>query len=261
MEPPSREISSLDANPQDWPDFLQSHEEIEDAIRWRELTPLMDHETPKKLTCSAVYSISRNPKQSLSRITGLLSSNSADIKIKIKMLLDCGCSTNLMGATTAKRLNRLDKLDNADNIKLFNASGKRMSVLGQSKIKVEIPELKKQGSLCFLITEDLPETEQILIGIDALKQLKLLPYNWPHDLNFNTPETDSTEKRSKPNRAQANLIKTNRAASDDISKDIWHNMGTIEDIPRLKKLPDGIQKCIRKNRAIFSPKLNKDRVF
>ena len=123
MEPPSHKISSLDAIPQDWPDFLQIQKETEDAIRWKELTSLMDHETPKKLICSAVYSISLNPKQSLSRIAGLLSSSSADIKVKTQMLLDCGCSTNLMGATTAQRLHRLHDLENADNIRLFNASG------------------------------------------------------------------------------------------------------------------------------------------
>jgi hypothetical protein len=209
MTPPGSRKSSSDSSPKDWPDFLQNHNETEDVVRWNELTSIMEHKTPGKASCSAVYSISKNPKHSLSRISGRLSASSSDIKIKIKMLLDCGCSTNLMGPTAARRLNQLNRLRDADNIKLYNASGKRMSVLGQCEILVKIPELQKQSSLSFLVTEDLPENEQILIGIDALKQLKLLPYNWPHNLNFDFPETSTTKRRTKPNRMQAHLIKTN----------------------------------------------------
>jgi hypothetical protein len=220
----------------------------------------MEQETPGKALFSAVYSISKNPKQSLSRITGILSSRSGDIKVRIKMLLDCGCSTNLMGATTAKRL-FVNQLGNADHIKLYNASGKRMLVLGQAEIVVEIPEMKRKETLNCLITIDLPETEQILIGIDALKQLRLLPYNWPHDLNFPSLETSSKKPRTKPSREQALLIKANRVEDKDIEEEMWHNIVTIEDIPRLKKLLENVQKCIGKNRSIFSHKLNKERVF
>jgi hypothetical protein len=231
----SKDIISLD----DWLDFQQAHKETEDAIRWKELTSIMEKETPEKATCSAVYSISKDPKQLLSRITGLLSASAVNTKVKIKMLLDCRCSTNLIGDTTAKILS-FNWLRNADHIKLYNASGKHMSVPGQTDITLDIPELKRQGLLTFLITEDLPETEQILMGIDTLKQLQLLPYNWPHDLDFLSLKTVATKIRTKLSREQALLIKANRVKSNDIAKNMWHNMGTIQDIPRLKKLPENI---------------------
>jgi hypothetical protein len=161
------------------------------------------------------------------------------------MLLDCRCSTNLVGATTAKRM-AID-IRNAEKTKLFNASGKEMSVLSQAEIMVEILEIKRKEKLTFLIRKDLPETEQVLIGIGALKQLKLLPFNWPHSLNFPSLEVDLKGPRTRLSREQAHLIKSNRAEDKDIAEKLWHNMGTFKDIPRLKKLPEAMQKCIRKN--------------
>jgi hypothetical protein len=88
-----------------------------------------------------------------------------------------------MGATTAKRL-AVNKLSNFGDIKLCNALGKEILVLGEAGRVVEIPDMKRKETLTFLITEDLPERKQILIGIDAFKQLRLLPNNWPHNLDF-----------------------------------------------------------------------------
>jgi hypothetical protein len=65
--------------------------------------------------------------------------------------------------------------------------------------------MKRKETITFLITKDLPKTEQVLIGIDALKQLKLLPFNWPHSLNFPSLEVDPKEPRTR-------LIPINRAA-------------------------------------------------
>ena len=85
-----------------------------------------------------------------------------------------------------------------------------------------------------------------MIGIGALKQLKLLPFNWPHSLDFPSLKVDPKGPQTRLSREQVNLIKSNRAEDKDIAEEMWHNMGTMEDIPRLKKLPEAVQRCIRK---------------
>jgi hypothetical protein len=176
------------------------------------------------------------------------------------MLLDCGCSTNLLGDITATQMNI--KLSSASTVKLYNALGEEMSVIGQAEIPVEIPKLKRKETLTFfLVTKDLPDKEQVLIGIGALKQLELLPSRWPHSLDFASLEANQSKLPDKAycklSKEQVNLIKLNPAREKDIAEDMWHNMGTIEDIPRLKKLPEAVQKCIRRNQSIFSSTLRK----
>jgi hypothetical protein len=76
------------------------------------------------------------------------------------------------------------KIKDAKNIMLFNALGENNSVTSQSTICVDIPSLVKTAFLTCLITPDLPKGESGLVGIKALETLRLLPRNWPGNLNF-----------------------------------------------------------------------------
>jgi hypothetical protein len=57
--------------------------------------------------------------------------------------------------------------------------------------------MKRKEKQNFLITEDLPDTEQVLIGIRALEQLKLLTFNWPENLDFSALKVCETTGPSK----------------------------------------------------------------
>jgi hypothetical protein len=89
---------------------------------------------------------------------------------------------NLLGQGTAERMRA--KIVNAKNIRLCNAFGKEMTLVGQSYILVKILGLGRQDILTFLITLGLLREEQVLLGIRALETLKLLPVNWPANLDF-----------------------------------------------------------------------------
>jgi hypothetical protein len=120
----------------------------------------------------------------------------------------------------------------------------------------------RQETLNFLITPDLPREEQVLIGIRALEKLKLLPVNWPANLDFDfLKEPIKKDKVLKLSVEQVNKICENRKMENNISEKVWHNLSSSEDIPRLKDLPEALQKCIKKNKSIFSTKLNKSLVF
>jgi hypothetical protein len=59
-----------------------------------------------------------------------------------------------------------------------------MRIAGQSIIKMDVPTLSKSAFLNFLITLDLPNSEQGMIGLRALETLRLTPRNWPRNLTF-----------------------------------------------------------------------------
>jgi hypothetical protein len=137
------------------------------------------------------------------------------------------------------------KLKDASNIELYNASGEEMKVAGQSEIWVMILSLNMHEVLTFLVTPDLPNEEQVLLGIHALESLKCLPINWPVNLDFESLEKPTKSKSNKLTTEQINKIKTNQKIEINISEDVLKNLGSVEDIPRLKKLPDVLQDCIQ----------------
>jgi hypothetical protein len=114
--------------------------EMAEEERWAELTMLaeeenkmdetkMEEEKKRLESCSIVYPIAKAPVNSLSRVSGtLFPMANVDLKMKQQLLLDCGCSTNFLGLQTAERMTA--KMDDASNIKLYNASGEQMSVVG-----------------------------------------------------------------------------------------------------------------------------------
>jgi hypothetical protein len=243
--------NNSDACSENWLDFRQIDNkasirasEAEDAVRWEELTVVMEKEAADteliRVLCSSVYSFSKTPEQSLSRVTGFSPHNPAEIRSESRCCWTAGAPPIWWGPPRQKGM-AIDIRD-AEKTKLFNASDEEMSVLGQAEIMVEIPEIKRKELLTFLITKDLPETELVFIGMGALKQLKLLPFNWPHSLDFPSLEVDPKGPRTRLSREQVHLVKSNSAEDKDIAEEMGHNVGTIEDIPRLKKLPEAVQK-------------------
>jgi hypothetical protein len=108
----------------------------------------------------------------LSRVTGTLSPrDNNSLNVVHSILLDCGCTTNLLGLEAAEE--RGAKMDDASNIRLYNSSSENITVVDQSNILVDIPGLARREILTFLITPDLPREELALLGIRAFETLRL----------------------------------------------------------------------------------------
>jgi hypothetical protein len=102
------------------------------------------------------------PSPSLSRVTAVLSTRDlGSKKLTLPILLDCGCSTNLLSVDAARKIGA--RIDEAKNVMLYNASGENIRISGQSIIKVDIPSLSKTAFLNFLVTPDLPRIEQVMV--------------------------------------------------------------------------------------------------
>jgi hypothetical protein len=105
-----------------------------------------------------IYSSARTPANPLSRVTGTLSTMiNVNQVLEHPQLHDSWWSTNLLGQGTAEIIGA--RMEDASNIRLYNASGEKMAVVGQSDILVRIPGLARQAVLTFLVTPDLPREE------------------------------------------------------------------------------------------------------
>jgi hypothetical protein len=82
--------------------------------------------------------MARLPLPGLSKVTALIhNGRSSSKKLKVDLLLDCGCATNVLNYDSALEA-QLDIMK-ADNVTLLDAAGTPMAVAGQSLVKVELP--------------------------------------------------------------------------------------------------------------------------
>jgi hypothetical protein len=81
-------------------------------------------------TCTVVYAA---PSNKLTRVKGCLAPmDNISQDVEQQLLLDCGCTTSLLGQKTAEKMKT--GLKDASNIILYITSGEEMKVAGQSEI-------------------------------------------------------------------------------------------------------------------------------
>lgn len=91
------------------------------------------------------------------------------------------------------------------------------------------------------MTSSLPESQQLLLGVEALEHLNLLPHGWPFNKKFVTDEELEDDEKLNESVFKVNALPEEQGFTEaELSEAVWHNWGTVKDLPCLHQLPLGI---------------------
>ena len=138
-------------------------------------------------------------------------------------LLDTGCSNPLIASETVNKMRNL-VVRPATGTTLTTASGEPMSVIGEADVFVNLTGGSPRP-VTMVVTDSLPDNDQLLLSISALEHLCLLPVNWPFNQTWGTEGPVFVENRQEEEEGTSNQT-VFKVEKKDITASMWDNIGS-----------------------------------
>ncbi len=192
--------------------------------------------------------------------------------VLVQVLLDMGVSKSVVSSDIVRRLGL--SIDQSSTT-LYNASGEQMSVKGTSQIWLYINGYRYWVNA--LVTDSLGD-EEFILGIHELTKTQLIPLGWPWCILPNhsrfaeeMEELSCVEDRGHNHGGdhghnpggyadeKKEELRQSGKAYLNLADSVFHDLGDLEDTPRLSSLPTAVQEVLIKYREVFTLTLDKDR--